>query len=97
MHILQLPFQPARPFKVYAQKFNGTPHTPTLAAIGGSITFLIQCHVLLQEQAKIHYGCVDIIGVELENQGGPGTVLSHWEHRVVGVCLCIEMVMIITA
>ena len=41
----------------------------------------------VQEQAKIHYGCDNIIGVELENQGGQGTAFQHWEHRVVGVIL----------
>ena len=39
-----------------------------------------------KEQAKIHFGCEDIIGVELENQGSPTIASSHWEHRVVGVC-----------
>ena len=45
---------------------------------------------LTQEQAKIHFGCNEILGVELENQGGQGTAFAHWEHRVVGVCILHE-------
>jgi len=33
--------------------------------------------------AKSHFGCSKIIGVELENQGGPGTALAHWEMRTM--------------
>ena len=47
----------------------------------------MDCCLGQQEQAKIHFGCDDILGVELENQGGSGTALAHWEHRVVGVWL----------
>ena len=42
-------------------------------------------HHYLKEQAQIQFGCEEIIGVELENQGGGGTAFSHWEHRVLGV------------
>eukprot|EP00026_Physarum_polycephalum_P003914 Phypoly_transcript_03931.p1 GENE.Phypoly_transcript_03931~~Phypoly_transcript_03931.p1 ORF type:complete len:512 (+),score=61.32 Phypoly_transcript_03931:3-1538(+) len=31
--------------------------------------------------AQRYYGCPNIQGVEVENQGGPGTELSHWEKR----------------
>ena len=33
--------------------------------------------------AKRHFGCDDIEGVELENQGGEGSVGSHWEARIM--------------
>ena len=33
--------------------------------------------------AKRHFGCDDIEGVELENQGGNGSVGSHWESRIM--------------
>jgi hypothetical protein len=33
--------------------------------------------------AKKHYNCENITGVELENQGGQGTVSSHWEARTM--------------
>ena len=33
--------------------------------------------------AKKHFGCSEIDGIELENQGGSGTSGSHWESRVM--------------
>ena len=39
----------------------------------------------MQEEAKAQFGCNEVIGVELENQGGIGTAGAHWEHRVLGV------------
>ena len=33
------------------------------------------------EKAKIHFGCDSIKGIRLENQGGQGTIGSHWESR----------------
>jgi hypothetical protein len=33
--------------------------------------------------AKKHFGCDNLKGVELENQGGEGTEGSHWEERVM--------------
>ena len=33
------------------------------------------------EKAKIHFGCETIKGIRLENQGGEGTIGSHWESR----------------
>ncbi|XP_064398693.1 leishmanolysin-like peptidase isoform X2 [Halichondria panicea] len=36
------------------------------------------------EQARIHYDCPDIHGVELENGGGEGTASAHWELRTLG-------------
>ena len=33
------------------------------------------------EKAKIHFGCVNIKGLQLENQGQTGSVGSHWESR----------------
>lgn len=35
------------------------------------------------EAAKRHFNCSELIGVELENQGGTGTAGSHWEARVM--------------
>lgn len=34
--------------------------------------------------AKDHFKCDSLTGVELENNGGNGTIWSHWEARVVG-------------
>ncbi len=47
-----------------------------------AIRAVVQIH--LQEQARIHFDCPDIRGVELENQGG-ASAFSHWEQRVLGV------------
>lgn len=33
------------------------------------------------EKAKLHFGCDDIEGIQLENQGGTGSIGSHWESR----------------
>ena len=35
------------------------------------------------ELAKLHFNCNDIKGIELENQGGMGTVGGHWESRIM--------------
>ena len=35
----------------------------------------------LLEKAKIHFGCDDIKGIRLEDQGESGTVGSHWDAR----------------
>ena len=33
----------------------------------------------------MHFGCDSLQGVELENQGGQGTAMDHWEKRILGV------------
>jgi leishmanolysin-like peptidase len=33
--------------------------------------------------ARKHFGCSNLIGVELENQGSEATVASHWEARIM--------------
>lgn len=35
----------------------------------------------LLAKAKMHFGCDNLKGLRLENQGGPGTVGSHWDAR----------------
>lgn len=39
----------------------------------------------LQEEARRHFDCPSLTGVELENQGESGTMGEHWEKRVLGV------------
>ena len=39
----------------------------------------------MQEQAMAYFNCSTLRGVEVENQGGPGTAMSHWERRLLGV------------
>uniref|UniRef100_A0A0N5AQC7 Leishmanolysin-like peptidase n=1 Tax=Syphacia muris TaxID=451379 RepID=A0A0N5AQC7_9BILA len=36
----------------------------------------------VQQEARLHFGCDDLEGAELENQGGEGTALTHWEKRL---------------
>lgn len=33
------------------------------------------------QKAKEHFNCKNLIGVQLENQGGLGSAMSHWESR----------------
>lgn len=35
------------------------------------------------DAARRHFNCSDLIGIELENQGGIGTIGSHWESRIM--------------
>ena len=41
--------------------------------------------VIVQDEARRHFGCPTLEGVELESQGQPGTAMEHWEKRVLGV------------
>lgn len=36
----------------------------------------------VKQEAQRHFNCSTLEGAELENQGGNGTVLAHWEKRV---------------
>ena len=36
----------------------------------------------VKREARDHFKCPDLEGAELENQGGEGTALTHWEKRV---------------
>ncbi|CAH2221457.1 jg3732 [Pararge aegeria aegeria] len=33
-------------------------------------------------QVRDHFNCSELEGAELEDQGGDGTALTHWEKRV---------------
>ena len=35
------------------------------------------------EAARKHFGCDSLVGVELEDQGGQGSVGAHWESRIM--------------
>ena len=39
----------------------------------------------MQREGQDHFACEALVGVELENQGGEGTALQHWEKRMLGV------------
>ena len=63
--------------------------SPQVQCLGyhSSITsiIVISTSYIKQEQARIHFNCSNIMGVEIENQGGAGTASSHWEQRIFGV------------
>lgn len=65
--------------------------------VNGLERTLIKTPKVLQ-YARKHFGCATLDGVELENQGGAGTVGSHWETRVmageymVGTSYCENVV-----
>jgi leishmanolysin-like peptidase len=46
------------------------------------VTVLITEAVL--REGRDHFACGGLVGVELENQGGEGTALQHWEKRMLG-------------
>lgn len=38
------------------------------------------------EEVRNHFNCSKLEGAELEDQGGEGTALTHWEKRIFEVC-----------
>lgn len=38
------------------------------------------------EEVRHHFNCSKLEGAELEDQGGEGTALTHWEKRIFEVC-----------
>jgi leishmanolysin-like peptidase len=36
-------------------------------------------------EARLHFNCSELEGAELEDQGGEGTALTHWEKRILEV------------
>ena len=51
---------------------------------GGKQTREIQMMVTprVVQEVRDHFGCKDLEGAELEDQGEEGTALTHWEKRV---------------
>lgn len=39
----------------------------------------------VKEEAQRHFNCSKLEGAELEDQGGEGTALTHWEKRILEV------------
>lgn len=35
------------------------------------------------KEVRDHFGCDELEGAELEDQGGEGTALTHWEKRIL--------------
>ena len=54
----------------------------TTKTVNGVTRTLIRTPKVLEAAAQ-HFGCSSIDGIELENQGGKGSVGSHWEARIM--------------
>jgi leishmanolysin-like peptidase len=54
---------------------------------GGNITRTVHLVVTprVREEARRHFGCSDLEGAELEDQGEEGTAMTHWEKRLFEV------------
>lgn len=67
---------------------------------GGNITRQAQVMVLprVVEEVRRHFGCEDLEGAELEDQGEEGTAMTHWEKRVFEVSwsTAVEILLIST-
>ena len=61
---------------------NGLSYTVNSFWVRGKIRNLIVTPTV-KEVAKKYYNCSNIMGVELEDQGGTGSASSHWEQRVL--------------
>ena len=40
-----------------------------------------------QREARRHFGCPTLNGMELENLGPPGTQYGHWKKKLIEVCI----------
>lgn len=60
---------------------NNGRETTTDATLGKSVTKLVTPRVL--RAARAYFGCSSLTGVEIEDQGGAGTIGSHWEKRIL--------------
>ena len=68
-------------FDYFPNKRAGTLKQVYEERSGITRTYVITSKVL--ELAKKHFACNDLIGIELEDQGGQGSAISHWEQRVL--------------
>ena len=59
--------------------FNGLNLVISKTIDGEQFTYINSPKVI--EKAKLHFGCDNIVGIQLENQGQDGSVGSHWESR----------------
>ena len=62
-----------------SQTFEDLKMLETETVNGITKTYISTPKVL--EKARIHFNCESIKGVPVENQGGDGSALSHWESR----------------
>jgi len=64
----------------YEQAGLGSPTVTVSDVRGGEVIYMRTPNV--RDWAREHYACETMVGMELENQGGSGTYLSHWETRL---------------
>lgn len=65
--------------------WSGSPDSSDTQPDSSVLTALSVLCCLLQEEARRHFNCPILEGMELENQGGTGTELNHWEKRLLEV------------
>lgn len=70
---------------------------PQWAVRGGFIKKSIDMMVTprVTEEARKHFNCDELEGAELEDQGGEGTALTHWEKRVLEVSRKMYMFLLV--
>ena len=59
---------------------------------GDCVLLVSECTAIffcVQREARAHFNCQSLPGLELENQGGTATAGSHWEKRITEVCVCV--------
>lgn len=58
---------------------------PKWSVRGGHIERTIDMMVTPKviEEVRLHFNCSKLEGAELEDQGGEGTALTHWEKRIL--------------
>lgn len=63
---------------------NGASYTTPIiiAKIREKVVYLLGTPAV-KAQGGIAFGYAGLDGIELEDQGGPGTILSHWEKRIM--------------
>lgn len=60
---------------------------PGWSVRGGTVTRAVDVMVTprVAQEARAHFNCPQLEGAELEDQGGEGTALTHWEKRILEV------------
>lgn len=71
----------------WSERVIRTVHRPQWKVRGGAVPrdVLMMVTPRVVEEARNHFGCPDLEGAELEDQGDEGTSLTHWEKRVFEV------------
>ncbi|MEE6527391.1 hypothetical protein FKM82_028750, partial [Ascaphus truei] len=59
-------------------------HLPAVSHVCVCVGYHVLC-LCGQEEVRKHFNCPILDGMELENQGGLGTELNHWEKRLLEV------------